>query len=121
MTPILCVNGDELVARFRKLHAFISPHVSSGSRFCVFDLLGCRCGILICYDNNFVENVRITTMMGADVIFMPHVTGCLPSVMPGRGLVDPKLWENRQSNPVPLQREFNGPKGRGWLMRWLPS
>ena len=26
-----------------------------------------------------------TTLMGAEVIFMPHVTGCLPSPMPGRG------------------------------------
>jgi predicted amidohydrolase len=41
--------------------------------------------------------------------------------MPGRGLVDPVLWENREKDPVPLQMEFMGPKGRGWLMRWLPA
>ena len=117
----VCVHGNELVARFRKLHAFINPHVKSGSDYCVFDLLGCKCGILICYDNNVVENVRITTMLGADIIFMPHVTGCLPSAMPGRGLVDPKLWENREKDPVSLRMELNGPKGRGWLMRWLPA
>lgn len=117
----VCVDGEQLVARFSKLHAFVNPHISSGSEFCVFELRGCQCGILICYDNNLIENVRITTMMGADIVFMPHVTGCLPSVMPGRGLVDPKLWKRREDDPVPLRMEFDGPKGRGWLMRWLPA
>ena len=41
--------------------------------------------------------------------------------MPGRGVVDPELWHNRESDPVPLRMELNGPKGRGWLMRWLPA
>ena len=117
----LCVTADGVQAKFRKLHAFVNPHLSSGEEFVVFDLLGCRCGILICYDNNLVENVRITTMLGAEIVFMPHVTGCLPSVMPGRGLVDPKLWHDRERDPVPLRMEFEGPKGRAWLMRWLPS
>ena len=60
-------------------------------------------------------------MLGAEVIFMPHVTGCTPSTMPGRGTVDRSLWENRHRDPVPLRLEFEGPKGRGWLMRWLPA
>ncbi|MBM82406.1 MAG: nitrilase [Planctomycetaceae bacterium] len=117
----ICVDGDGLIAKFSKIHAFISPHLTSGSEFVVFDLLGCRCGMLICYDNNLVENVRMTTMLGADIIFMPHVTGCLPSVMPGRGLVDPELWYNRDNDPVALRKELWGPKGRDWLMRWLPA
>jgi predicted amidohydrolase len=117
----LCVDGSKVVAKFRKLHAFISPHVSSGDRYVVFDLLGCRCGILICYDNNLPENVRMTALLGAEIIFMPHVTGCLPSPMPGRGLVEPKLWENRERDLVSLRMELDGPKGRDWLMRWLPA
>lgn len=117
----VCVTGDGLVARHRKLHTFVSPHLTPGNEFTVFDLLGCRCGMLICYDNNLPENVRITTLRGAEVIFMPHVTGCLPSTMPGRGTVDRRLWENRERDPVPLRMEFDGPKGRGWLMRWLPT
>ena len=87
----------------------------------MIDLLGIKAGFLICYDNNLPENVRITTMLGAEVIFMPHVTGCLPSTMPGRGTVDRALWENRLRDPVRLRQEFEGPKGRGWLMRWLPA
>lgn len=117
----VCVDGQTLVAKFRKLHAFVNPHLSAGNEYVVFDLKGCRCGILICYDNNLPENVRITAMKGAEVIFMPHVTGCLPSIMPGRGLVSPALWHNRDADPVALRQELNGPKGRSWLMKWLPT
>jgi len=117
----VCVSPEGFVAKFRKLHPFVNPHLSPGEDYVVFDLLGCRFGILICYDNNLVENVRMTTLRGAEVIFMPHVTGCLPSVMPGRGTVDRALWENRDRDPVRLRQEFLGPKGRGWLMRWLPA
>ena len=117
----VCVDGHSLVVKFRKLHAFVNPHLSPGNEFVVFDLKGCRCGILICYDNNLPENVRMTAMKGAEIIFMPHVTGCLPSVMPGRGLVAPELWHNRDTNPVALRQELNGTKGREWLMKWLPT
>jgi len=117
----VAVSPDGFVARHRKLHTFISPHLVPGDGYTVFDLCGCRCGILICYDNNLPENVRMTTLLGAEVVFMPHVTGCLPSVMPGRGTVDRRLWDNRERDPVPLRLEFQGPKGRGWLYRWLPA
>ena len=60
-------------------------------------------------------------MMGAEIIFMPHVTCGLPSAMPGRGTIDRKLWDNRKLDPVSLRQEFQGPKGREWLMRWLPA
>lgn len=115
------VSPDGFVARHRKLHAFISDHIDSGDDYTVFDLCGCKCGILICYDNNLPENVRITAMMGAEIIFMPHVTCGLESVMPGRGKIDKALWDNRHRDPVSLRQEFLGPKGRGWLMRWLPT
>jgi len=117
----VCVTPDGFLAKHRKLHAFISKFISSGDQFTVFDLCGCRMGILICYDNNLPENVRMTAMMGAEIVFMPHVTCGLPSVMPGRGVIDRKLWENRGRDPVSLRQEFLGPKGRGWLMRWLPT
>ncbi|NQT54347.1 nitrilase [bacterium] len=117
----VAVSPEGFVARHRKLHAFVSPHLDWGDEFTVFELCGIRCGILICYDNNLVENPRITTLMGAEVIFAPHVTGCLASPMPGRGTVDPTLWENRERDPVALRMEFQGPKGREWLLRWLPA
>ncbi|MFL5730681.1 MAG: nitrilase-related carbon-nitrogen hydrolase, partial [Cytophagaceae bacterium] len=117
----VCVDKDGLKAKFRKLHPFINPHLTAGDSYCVFDLQGWKCGILICYDNNVIENVRATTLLGADIIFMPHVTMCTPSTRPGAGFVDPKLWENRDSDPTSLRMEFDGMKGRGWLMKWLPA
>lgn len=114
-------SGDGLVAKHRKIHDFIHPDISCGDRYTVFDHLGCRWGILTCYDNNLPENVRITAMMGAEIILMPHVTGCLPSPMPGRGPVDRAIWENRELDPVRCRQEFDGPKGRGWILRWLPT
>jgi predicted amidohydrolase len=117
----VAVSPEGFLAKHRKIHAFISEHVSCGDSYTVFDWSGCRIGILICYDNNLPENVRITAMMGAEIILMPHVTGCLPSPMPGRGWVDRQVWENRELDPVRCRQEFDGPKGRAWLLRWLPT
>jgi len=117
----LTVGPEGFITKYRKLHTFINPSLSPGDSFNVIDLLGIQAGFLICYDNNLPENVRITALLGAEVIFMPHVTGCLPSTMPGRGTVDRAMWENRERDPVRLRLEFEGPKGRGWLMRWLPA
>ncbi len=117
----VCVNGHGLVASYRKLHPFIHPELLPGNSYCIFDLFGWKCGILICYDNNIVENVRATALLGADIIFMPHVTMCTPSTRPGAGFVDPKLWENRKKDPGSLRSEFDGMKGRAWLMKWLPA
>ncbi len=117
----VCVDGDKLVAKYRKIHPFISQYLSAGEEYITFELRGWKCGILICYDNNVIENVRATVLKGADIIFAPHVTCCTPSPMPGRGYVSDELWQNRHTDPVPLRMEFDGPKGRGWLMRWLPA
>jgi predicted amidohydrolase len=118
---MVCVDGSGVKAKFRKLHTFINPHISPGNEYVLFDLFGWTCSILICYDNNVIENVRAVTLMGAQILFAPHVTMCTPSPMPGRGFVNPALWENREKDPVALRLEFDGPKGRRWLLRWLPA
>jgi predicted amidohydrolase len=114
---------DGSFARHRKLHCFISEHMASGNTFTVFDLpQGPRVGVLICYDNNIGENVRITTLMGAEILLAPHQTGGCDSPDPNiMGLVDRALWENRYLDPQAIEAELRGPKGRGWLMRWLPA
>ncbi|MCF0070678.1 nitrilase family protein [Dyadobacter sp. CY261] len=117
----VCVDKNGLVAKYRKLHPFINPHLTPGDQYVVFDLFGWKCGILICYDNNIVENVRATKLLGADIVFMPHVTMCTPSTRPGAGFVDPQLWQNREADPTTLRQEFDGLKGRAWLMKWLPA
>ena len=117
----VCVDTTGVVAKHRKIHPFINPHVKPGNGYTVFELRGWKCGILVCYDNNVVENVRATALLGAEIIFMPHVTMCTPSPRPGAGFVDPALWLNRESNPSALRAEFDGLKGRAWLMKWLPA
>ena len=117
----VCVDKNGLVAKYRKLHPFINPHILPGDSYCVFELFGWTCGILICYDNNIIENVRATALLGADIIFMPHVTMCTPSTRPGAGFIDPELWNNREKDPTSLRLEFDGMKGRDWLMKWLPA
>ena len=114
---------DGTIHRHRKLHAFEHPAIRSGSDYTVFDLPdGWRVGILICYDCNLVENVRITALAGAEVLLAPHQTGGVRSKNPHlMGLIDRRLWENRRADPESIEREFRGDKGRGWLLRWLPS
>ncbi|MFZ2340373.1 MAG: nitrilase family protein [Bacteroidales bacterium] len=117
----VCAGTEGLVAKHRKIHPFINPAIVPGDSYTVFDLKGWKCGILICYDNNVIENVRATALLGARILFMPHVTMCTPSPRPGAGFVDPQLWMNRHADPDTLRMEFDGPKGREWLMRWLPA
>ncbi len=114
---------DGTLKRHRKLHTFVSPHMRSGSDFTVFTIPdGCRIGVLTCYDNNIGENVRITALRGADILLAPHQTGGCDSKDPHTmGLVDRNLWDRRRSDPEAIERELRGPKGRGWLMRWLPT
>jgi predicted amidohydrolase len=114
---------DGAVHVHRKLHAFEHEAISSGSTFTVFDTpWQARVGILICWDNNLVENVRATALLGATVLLAPHQTGGTDSRSPhGMKPIPQHLWDNRATDPAALEAAFNGPNGRGWLMRWLPA
>ena len=117
----VCVDKKGLIAKHRKLHPFINPHLTPGDTYTIFEYGGWKCGILICYDNNVIENVRATALLGAQVIFMPHVTMCTPSRRPGAGFVDAALWNDKIKNADILRKEFDSLKGREWLMKWLPA
>ena len=119
---VVC-DTDRTVHAHRKIHCFVSEHMESANEYTVFDTsLGYKIGILICYDNNIIENARITGLMGADILLAPHQTGGVPSKSPhAMGPIDPNLWHNREANPAIIEEVFRGEKGRGWLMRWLPS
>ncbi len=114
---------DGTVHCHRKLHAFEHEAMRSGSELTVFDLPdGFRVGVLICYDCNLIENVRMTALRGAEIIIAPHQTGAVRSTNPHlMGLIERHVWDNRHQDPDAIQREFLGDKGRGWLLRWLPS
>lgn len=109
--------------RHRKIHAFEHEAMRSGSEYTVLDLPeGWRVGVLICYDCNVIENVRLTALRGAEILLAPHQTGAVRSRNPNlMGLIDRRLWDNRHADPEAIEREFRSDKGRGWLMRWLPS
>lgn len=55
------------------------------------------------------------------MLFRIYVTMCTPSTRPGAGFVDPSLWINRERDPTSLRLEFDGMKGRSWLLKWLPA
>ena len=114
---------DGAIHNHRKLHTFISPHMQSGDRYTVFDTpLGCKLGILTCWDNNLIENVRATALLGADILLAPHQTGGCDSRSPhAMGRIDLEAWHQRHARPERLEAEVNGPKGREWLLRWLPA
>jgi predicted amidohydrolase len=117
------VNGDGTWANHRKLHCFVSEHMSSGDSFTVLDTPnGVRLGVLTCYDNNIVENVRATALLGAEILLAPHQTGGCNSGSPAAmGVIDVELWEGGDARYEELKQQCNGEKGRGWLLRWLPS
>jgi predicted amidohydrolase len=114
---------DGGVVRHRKIHAFEHPAVHPGNEHTVFDTPhGFRAGLLICYDVNINENVRIAALRGAEVLIAPHQTGGCRTRNPHlMGVIERSVWEARDRDPVTIERELRGDKGRGWLMRWLPS
>jgi predicted amidohydrolase len=115
--------SDGRTERHRKLHTFISEHMLSGSEYTVFDIpQGARVGVLICYDCNIGENVRMNALLGAEILLAPHQTGGCDSPSPrAMGVVDTQLWHDREENPEAIEAEFRGPKGREWLRKWLPA
>ncbi len=109
--------------RHRKIHCFISEHLSCGSEFTVFDNPhDCRLAVLTCYDNNLGENVRIAALNGAEILLAPHQTGGCKTPSPCcMGVIEKSLWHNRKTNPQAIEAELKGPKGRQWLLTWLPA
>jgi len=115
---------DGTIHRHRKIHSFESDFIRSGSEFTVFETpYGWTFGVLICYDCNLVENVRIARLRGAQFLLAPHQTGGCDykdnrNIM---GLVPREKWDNRRRDPAAIEAEFRGPKGREWLLTWLPA
>jgi predicted amidohydrolase len=114
---------DGRTACHRKLHTFINEHMSSGDEYTIFDLPnGTKVGILTCYDCNIGENVRINALRGVEVLLAPHQTGGCATPSPRcMGAIDVALWENRGADRKAIEAEFRGPKGREWLLKWLPA
>lgn len=72
----LVAQPDGSVGIYRKLH--IAPPerevFSAGNNVPLFDALGVRFGIQLCYDSHFPELSTLMTAQGAELIFMPHAS-----------------------------------------------
>ena len=105
---------DGTRAVHRKLHVFEHPNICAGDRYTVFDTPhGCRVGVLICYDNNIVENARATALLGAELLLAPHQTGGCNSVSP-RGM-KPMVVADLDASLLPTS------SGRRWLRARRPD
>ena len=105
---------DGTLRRHRKLHAFEHPAIHPGNEYTVFDTPhGFRAGVLICYDDNIIENVRITALRGAEVLLAPHQTGGCRTRNPHlMGVIDRSaLGQPRKTIPAAIERELRGEKG----------
>lgn len=69
----------ELIGQYRKTHipmieaalAFETIFFDQGEELPVFEVMGSKVGILICYDRSFPEAWRTLALKGAQVIFVP--------------------------------------------------
>jgi 5-aminopentanamidase len=64
----------EIIGHHNKVFLFGDQEktlVSAGTSFQVFDIAGCKCGLVICYDIEFPEVARELRKRGAEIIFVP--------------------------------------------------
>lgn len=114
---------DGAVHVHHKLHPRGHDAISEGAGYTVFDTpWGVRVGVLICLDNNIVENVRATALLGAQILLAPHQSGGTHTMTPfGVDPIPLSAWENRAADPDTVRAAFAGDTGRAWLLRCLPA
>lgn len=66
---VVCVNGDGVLGRHRKVHQPLGEDASyaAGDRFTAFDTPVGRLGMMICYDKAFPESARALALDGAEI------------------------------------------------------
>ncbi len=81
----VCVTGDGLLGRHRKVHQPLREDASygAGDRFAAFDTPVGRLGMMICYDKAFPESARALALDGASIVL------CLSA------------WPASATNPAP--------------------
>jgi N-carbamoylputrescine amidase len=72
----LVITPAEIAGIYRKLHIAPpeQPLFSQGKQVPLFNILGVKLGIQLCYDAHFPELSTRMAVDGADVIFMPHAS-----------------------------------------------
>jgi predicted amidohydrolase len=66
----VCVTGDGVLGRHRKVHQPLREDASyaAGDRFAAFDTPAGRLGMMICYDKAFPEAARTLALDGAEIV-----------------------------------------------------
>jgi predicted amidohydrolase len=66
----VCVNGDGVLGRHRKVHQPLAEDASytAGEEFAAFDTPVGRLGMMICYDKAFPESARALALDGAEIV-----------------------------------------------------
>jgi predicted amidohydrolase len=81
-SAVLFGRRGEILGVYHKVHEpeviIKEEEVSLGDQFPVFNLDFGKVGIMICWDNTFVETASILALKGAEIIFFPHLIA-LPS------------------------------------------
>ncbi len=87
----VCVTGDGILGRHRKVHQPLSEDDSyaAGSGFAAFDTPAGRIGMMICYDKAFPESARALALDGAEIIV------CMSAWPASRTNPAPSLAEDR--------------------------
>jgi len=85
------VGPNGLINAHRKLHAFENSAIIPGNKYNIYDIHGWEASILICYDNQLVENNRIVAILGTKILFAPHQTGSFDFPAAGMGIIPREL------------------------------
>jgi N-carbamoylputrescine amidase len=97
-----------LLGVYRKMHIpddplyfekyYFTPGDASGPHggFKVFDTSVAKIGVLICWDQWYPEAARITSLLGAEVLFYPTAIGWHPSEKAKFGEIQKSAWITQQ-------------------------
>jgi len=95
--------GGEIVGLYRKMHIPDDPgyyekfYFTPGDRgFCAFDTKAGRIGTLICWDQWYPEGARITSLLGASILFYPTAIGWHPYEKERHGSAQRNAWQTIQ-------------------------
>lgn len=97
-TAVVIGFDGKVVATYRKTHLFgdvdREQFADSGTLPAVFDLGGFKCGLLICYDVEFPENVRAHALNGAELVLVPTAL-MMPFDIVAKTIVPARAYENQ--------------------------
>ena len=102
-TAVVIDADGSLKGIYRKMHIPDDPlyyekfYFTPGDLgFKVHDTSAGRMGVLVCWDQWFLEGARLTALQGAEILFYPTAIGWLPSESREMNLAQHSAWETIQ-------------------------